>query len=112
MYCTNCGEKLDKDVNFCNHCGKKVKKQKPTFCTKCGGRLNPKNGICMRCLMAGRKNTEVKPKVSNDQIKLNILFNILKAILLNCFSHKETNKYFFKSLYNKIQLLLFSSLNS
>ena len=25
MYCTNCGKQLDDDVNFCIHCGEKIK---------------------------------------------------------------------------------------
>ena len=36
---------------------------------------------------------------------------LLKAIPLNCFSHKATNKYFFKSLYKFNQSSASLSLN-
>ena len=30
MYCSNCGKKLDDDAMFCDECGTKIKRQKPS----------------------------------------------------------------------------------
>ncbi len=79
MYCTNCGNKLGDNNNFCNKCGKEIKRVKATYCTRCGSRLNPKNGLCIKCIRDQKINGEqpiVVQKKNYDNLKLNILFNL------------------------------------
>lgn len=92
-FCSECGEKLDKDSNFCPSCGFKLieEEKKTKFCHNCGEKIDFKAEICPKCGV----------RVENP------LINSANKVINK--SKKEANTFFSemnKFIHSKIFLIL------
>lgn len=76
-FCTNCGNKLDKEANFCRNCGTKIIKN-DIFCPNCGIKLGKNYNFCINCGTQINKSVKTpKEKEEEKKKKLEIIDEIL-----------------------------------
>lgn len=59
--CPSCGQGLEDDARFCNHCGAALSPSAPQFCSNCGQKLNPDTAFCPNCGTAVHEDAPPSP---------------------------------------------------
>ncbi len=49
VYCTKCGGKLNKDYNYCPHCGEAIDRKQSENQCDCGAYFGPEDKYCSSC---------------------------------------------------------------
>lgn len=78
VYCKNCGAQISDNASFCTNCGQKV--EKDLVCRNCNSKLKPETQFCTNC---GTSVVEYNPPVQTLGRKKKSIKNIKKKVLIS-----------------------------
>jgi len=105
MFCTSCGNKIDKSVSFCSFCGVKNKKPSRKFkrCPFCGEKNNIKDESCSYC---SRVLIE-KIKITQENLSNSVPSpKHRKELIFSKFFNRLKGVNYFKLILNKYIFLI------
>lgn len=78
VYCKNCGAQISDNASFCTNCGQKV--EKDLVCRNCNSKLKPETQFCTNC---GTSVVKYNPPVQTLGRKKKSIKNIKKKVLIS-----------------------------
>lgn len=78
VYCKNCGAQISDNASFCTNCGQKV--EKDLVCRNCNSKLKPETQFCTYC---GTSVVKYNPPVQTLGRKKKSIKNIKKKVLIS-----------------------------
>ena len=83
MLCNGCKREIENDSEFCEYCGKKVKKEfENLFCSSCGKQIENNSLFCKHCGASVSDKKDDEYKKTNDVLKITIIALLVIVSLL------------------------------